>query len=117
VVEALFDLDDFALLFDDESHNIIPRKTEPQELSAWTSESYMQEIFSEHGYFHKGDYRGKTVPLSESEGDSFDYYLAIDNSRQYVIEAEVYDGGETDVLITIRRPITDIEEMWPKSNG
>lgn len=117
MVEELFDLDEFSLLFDDESNNVIHRKIEPEKISGWTAESYIQEIFSERGYFLKGDYRNKPVPQSENEGDSFDYYLAIDNSRQFVVEAEVYEGGETDVLVTVRRSITDIEEMWPKSNG
>lgn len=117
IVEQLFDLDEFALLFDDEANNIIHRQSEPENMEGWTSDSYQQEIFSERGYFHKGDYRNTEVPQNEDDGDDFDYYLAIDKSRQYVIEAEVYEGGETDVLITVRRPLTDIEEMWPKSNG
>ncbi len=117
MVAQLFDLDEFALLFDDESHNILHRQTEPPELAGWTAETYQQEIFAERGYFYKQDFRGRSVPESTEDAEDFDYYLAIDATRQYVIEAEVYDGGETDVLVTIRRPLEDIEEMWPGSNG
>ncbi|MDX1810724.1 MAG: hypothetical protein R3240_02155 [Gammaproteobacteria bacterium] len=117
MVEQIFDLDEFALLFDDESHNKINRQREPEALQGWTADFYIQEIFCERGYFFKGDYRERSLPQSESEGESFDYYLAIDNSRQFVVEAEVYDGGETDVLITVRRSLDSIEEMWPASNG
>jgi len=112
-VENLFSLDEFAEIFDSEDHTLLHRQNEPDSLTAWTAKQYRQEIYAEGGYYHKGDYRGKTVPMSENEGDEFEYYLAIDDSRSFVIEAEVYDGGETDVIVTIRRPISDIEEMWP----
>jgi len=117
VVEKLFNLDEFALLFDDESNNTLQPISEPESLEGWTGKAYIQEIFSEGGYFFKGDYRSQSIPQNENEGDRFDYYLAIDNTREFVVEAEVYDGGETDVLITVRRPLRDIEELWPKANG
>jgi len=113
IVEQLFDLEEFSQIFDSEAHTSLKRLNNLQSLEGWTTESYIQEIYAEGGYFHKGDYRNKLVPQNEDAGEYFDYYLAIDDTRQFVIEAEVYDGGETDVLITIRRPLTDIEEMWP----
>lgn len=113
MVERLFDLDEFANVFDDEGHTRLTRKTEPEALANWTAEQYTQEIYAEVGYFHKGDYRNQEVPEAESEGDCFENYLLIDDSRQFVIEAEVYEGGETDILVSIRRPLTDIDEMWP----
>jgi len=116
-VEKLFDLDEFAELFDNEDHSIFNRLNEPASLQGWTASQYRQEIFAEGGYYHKGDYRNKAVPENEDAGDEFEYYLAIDDSRTFTLESEVYDGGETDVIITIRRPITDIEEMWPKAKA
>ncbi len=113
LVEQLFDLDEFSQVFDSEEHTRLNCLTTPASLENWTAEKYIQEIYAEGGYFHKGDYRQKPIPQNEDAGDYFDHYLAIDDTRQFVIEAEVYDGGETDVLITIRRPLTDIEEMWP----
>ena len=117
VVEKIFDLDQFALLFDDESHNQLSPQATPDELKSWVAHSYIQEIFAEGGYFLKGDYRNRTIPQDSSSGEFFEYYLAIDDSRQWVVEAEVYDEGETDVLLTIRRPLSDIDEMWPSANG
>ena len=117
VVEQLFDLDEFSLLFDDESNNEIHPISEPAAMLGWMGKQYIQEVYAERGYFHKGDYRNKQIPQAADEGDDFDYYMAIDNTRKYVVEAEVYDGGETDVIISVRLPIDSIEEMWPKANG
>ncbi len=114
-VEQLFDLDEFSELFDNEDHSLINRLNEPQSLQGWTAPQYRQEIYAEGGYFHKDDFRDKIVPDNEDAGDEFEYYLAIDDTRQFTIEAEVYDGGETDIIVTIRRPISDIEEMWPST--
>jgi len=114
-VEQLFDLDEFAELFDSEDHSILNRLKEPENLAGWTTKQYRQEIYAEGGYYHKGDYRNKNVPEAENEGDDFEYYLAISDDRKYVIEAEVYDGGETDIIITLRLPLDCIEEMWPNA--
>jgi hypothetical protein len=112
-VEQLFDLDEFSEIFDNEDHTVLNRLNEPEGLQNWTAKKYRQEIYAEGGYFHKGDFRNKTIPEDENAGDNFEYYLAIDDSREFVIEAEVYDDGETDVILTLRRPISDIDEMWP----
>ena len=115
-VEKLFDLDEFSELFDNEDHSLLNRLNEPENLENWTANQYRQEIFAEGGYFHKGDYRNKIIPEDENSGDDFEYYLAIDDSRKHVVEAEVYDDGETDVIITLRLPLTSIEEMWASAS-
>ena len=112
-VETLFNLDEFAKVFDEEGPTKLARKTEPEFLAGWTAQNYIQEIFGEVGFFHKADYRNQVVPECESEGERFENYLLIDDTRQFVVEAEVYEDGETDVLISIRRPLSDIEELWP----
>lgn len=114
-VETLFDLDEFSALFDNDEHSAFNRLKEPAGLENWTAQQYRREIYAEGGYFHKGDYRNKPIPDTEDSGDDFEYYLAIDESRQFTIEAEVYDDGETEIIVTIRRPVTDIEEMWPSA--
>ena len=113
IVEALFNMDEFGELFDNEDHSILNRQSEPEDLTGWTTDKYRQEIFAEGGYYHKGDYRNKSVPEEESAGDEFEYYLAIGDNRKFTVEAEVYDDGETDIILTVRLPITNIEEMWP----
>jgi len=113
VVEQIFDLENFAEIFDSDETTTLKRLSEPAELENWTTGEYIQEIFAEGGYYHKGDYRNKAVPESETEGDDFEYYMLIGNKRQFCIEAEVYEGGETDIIVSVRRPLTDIEEMYP----
>lgn len=113
IVEQLFDMDEFASIFDTEAPTTLNRIAETSDLENWMTDRYLQEIYAEGGYYHKGDYRNKAIPENESDGDDFEYYLLIGNKRQFVVEAEVYDGGETDVIISIRRPLTDIEEMHP----
>lgn len=113
IVEVIFDMDEFASIFDSEDPATLHRVTEPADLENWTTSKYLQEVYAEGGYYHKGDYRNKDVPEGESDGDDFEYYMLIGNKRQFLIEAEVYDGGETDIIVSIRRPLSDIEEMHP----
>ncbi|MDH3325739.1 MAG: hypothetical protein OEM38_03370 [Gammaproteobacteria bacterium] len=113
IVEQIFSMDEFANIFDTEEPATLNRISEPEDLQNWTTDKYLQEIYAEGGYFHKGDYRKNPVPNNENEGDDFEYYMLIGNKRQFMIEAEVYDGGETDIIISIRRPLSDIEEMFP----
>jgi len=112
-VEKIFNLDEVGSIFDTEDMTSLHRITEPKNLENWTTDTYLQEVYAEGGYYHKGDYRNKEVPAGENDGDDFEYYMLIGNKRQFVIEAEVYEGGETDIIITIRRPLSDIEEMYP----
>lgn len=113
IVEEIFNMDEFAAIFDSEEPASLHRIAEPSHLENWTTDEYLQEVYAEGGYYHKGDYRNKAIPNEESDGDDFEYYMLIGNKRQFAIEAEVYDGGETDIIVTIRRPLTDIDEMHP----
>ena len=37
-----------------------------------------------------------------------------DNKEEtHAIEAEVYEGGETEVYLTLYRELTDIKDLWP----
>lgn len=113
IVEDVFNMDEFAAIFDSEDPASLNRIAEPANLENWTTDKYLQEVYAEGGYYHKGDYRNKTIPPNETDGDDFEYYMLIGNKREFVIEAEVYDGGETDIIVSIRRPLSDIEEMHP----
>jgi hypothetical protein len=31
------------------------------------------------------------------------------------VDIEVYEGGETEVMLTLYRPVTDIRQYWPAS--
>lgn len=116
LVGRIFDIDEFAGIFDGDGHAVLKCHLDqnvPDPLSGWMAKLYRQEVQAEDGYYHKGDYRGRSLPEGEEEGDSLEYYRLVSDDREYLVEAEVYEGGETDVLITIRRPLSDIEEMWP----
>ena len=114
-VEKLFDLDNFADVFDGDGHTVLNRIGEPDHLSRWTAPVYRQEEMAERGYYLRGD-RRKTTTRHEG-GEVFDYYLLVSDDREYSVEAEVYDGGETDVALSLRRPLSDITEMWPAGNN
>jgi len=112
IVEQMFDMDEFSSIFDSEERTTLHLASIPADLENWTTNEYLQEIYAEGGYYHKGDYRNTPLPGEEGTGDDFEYYLLIGNKRRFVIEAEVYDGGETDIIVSIRRPLTDIEAMY-----
>ncbi len=115
MTEEMFDLDQFALVFDGDGHTFLTRKQELQAYRDWTAPSYRQEICAEAGYYYKKDYRHRALPQHQGAGDPLEYYRLVSDDRQFAIEAEVYEGGETDVLMTLRRPLSDIDEMWPSA--
>lgn len=115
-VEQIVDLDQFSDIFEEDvqaSLNILP--TAPESLNAWLGSQYHQINFAQFGYFHRQDYRGMTPPQDEdtNSGEPFELYQLLDDEERYGIEVEVYEGGETDVMLTLYRPLSDIREYWP----
>ncbi|MGB1297625.1 MAG: hypothetical protein ACPG8A_05075 [Psychrobium sp.] len=114
IVGQIFDLDEFSQLFDEPGRAVLNAKELPPEYSQWAGQVYRQCEFAQFGYFHdRVDYRSQR--LNEDQGDSFERYSAESDDEKYGVEAEVYEGGETDVVLTVQRPITDIRQYWPKS--
>lgn len=113
VVEQLFDVDQFAEIFDEELQTVLELQQEPEELAGWTAPTYRQQSCAERGYYYQQDYRGSTPPDEEGEGEPFEYYSMVSDDGNYAVEIEVWDGGETDVVLTIYRPLSDIKELWP----
>ena len=87
------------------------------EFNNWLGQSYRQDEFATFGYFHQKDHRSQQLGQNEGsdQGDSFERYGATSDDERYGIEAEVYQGGETDVILSLYRPITDIRQYWPKT--
>ncbi len=113
-VEELFDLDAFALIFDGED----PAELSPQgtlDMEGWLADSYNQQSQGERGYYYEKDYRSSRPPEHEGEGEPFDYFLLVSPDGERGIEIEVYEGGETEVSLTLYRPLDDIKELWPAS--
>ena len=109
-VERLFDLDEFARLFDpDEPPNLtLHRRRESPELEGWTAPVYRQEAALQ-AYRHKGD-PGSATTLRG--GEEFDYYRLVGDRRRFAVEVAVFDGGRTDVTLVAFASESIIEEIW-----
>jgi hypothetical protein len=122
VVEQLFNLEQFAQIFDNEQGPVdIERQTNPDEpnhqlseLAGWTASVYHREAFATRGYFHKGDYRNRTVPTHSDDCEELDYYGLISDDEQHAVEIEIYDDDE-DVLLSLITDESIMEELWPGS--
>lgn len=120
-VEQLFDLDAFAEIFEEPGKATLTTLPVPTELEAefgqWLSDEYHQVEFAGFGYFHRQDYRGLTPPQDDNgaRGDAFESYSLVNAEDTHAVDIEVYEGGETEVVLTLYRPLTDIREFWPAS--
>jgi len=112
-VGEIFALDQFSTLFDEPGKAVLDTLATPTDLSQWLAPNYRQCEFGQFGYFHQGDKRQED--LSEQSGDSFERYSAISDDERFGVESEVYQDGETDVMVTLYRPLSDIREYWPHS--
>ncbi|MBL4682478.1 MAG: hypothetical protein JKY88_17385 [Pseudomonadales bacterium] len=112
IVEQLFDMDEFAQIFDpDENAQIKPIAS--LEFGPWLEEAYVQESCAESAYFYAKDCRSEGPSKYEGDGEAFEYYSLRSGDGDHGIEIEVYASGETDVSLTLYRPVDDIKELWP----
>lgn len=114
IVEQLFDLDQFSTIFDEPGKARLtcqPLADNQPHLQLWLAKSYHQVAFAEQGYFHRLDHRSHTI--SDDTGEVFEAYQLLDDNEQYAIDIEVYERGETDVMLSLYRPLSDIREYWP----
>ena len=112
VVEQLFDLEEFGSVFDDEFSTSL-RLQDAAGMDSLVAEEYHQVAMGERGYFYDSDYRGSRPPDHEGVGEPFDYYCLVNDKETHGVEIEVYQGGETDVSLTLYRDLTDIRDLWP----
>ena len=87
--------------------------TNKLDLEPWLADSYFQEAKAESGYFYEKDCRKGGPAGYEGDGEPFEYYLLVSADRGHAIEIEVYAGGDTEVSLTLYRPIDDIKDLWP----
>ncbi len=113
-VEKVFDIQQFAQIFDSDSgvNHVLERMGEPDHVNGWTTALYRQET-GHQAYLHAGDYRERVLSRLEDGSEEFDYYLLVSDDRQFGIQIEVFDGGRTEVKLTVYLPISKIEELWP----
>ncbi|WP_206483725.1 hypothetical protein [Thalassotalea sp. G2M2-11] len=116
-VENLFDLDEFATIFDEPGEAFLVKQADTDLSQGWSAEQYQQSIFAKVGYFHRKDHR--TEQLSSYEGadagEQFELYQLLNEDQSRGIELEVWQDGDTDVCLTLYRPTHDIIDMYPGS--
>ncbi len=116
-VESLFDLDDFSVIFDEGDSAFLDKKADTETTSGWTSEQYQQSIFAQVGYFHRKDHRSEKLSAFEGKdsGEQLELYALFDQDQSRGIDVEVWQDGDTDVFLTLYRPLSDIVDMFPGS--
>jgi hypothetical protein len=116
-VEALFDLDAFATIFDEPGQVFLDKKSDSPLTSGWSSTQYQQCTFAKVGYFHRKDNRSESLSAYEGKegGEQFELYSLLDEDQSRGLDVEVWQDGDTDVFITLYRPTSDITDIYPGS--
>ena len=116
-IESLFDLDEFATVFDEPGEAFLERKSDSSLTNGWSSPQYQQQVFSKVGYFHRKDNRTESLSAYEGKesGEQFELYTLIDEEQSRGIDIEVWQDGDTDLFITLYRPTSDIVDIFPGS--
>lgn len=116
-VESLFDLERFGEIFDEPGQAFLDRKKDTALTTGWSSEQYQQNIFAKVGYFHRKDHRSENLSSYEGSdsGEQFELYSLFNEDQSYGIDIEVWQDGDTEVCLTLFRPLTDIIDMYPGS--
>lgn len=116
-VETLFNLDDFATIFDEPGNAFLERQADSSSTSQWSSDQYQQQTYSQVGYFHRKDNRVESLSSYEGKdaGEQFELYALFDKEDTRGIDIEVWQDGDTEVFLTLFRPTTDIIDMYPGS--
>lgn len=112
LVEQLFDMDEFAEIFNPDV-NAQVKPVETLDFGPWLGESYRQASCAESAYYYAMDCRAEGPSEYEGDGEPFEFYSLRSADDQHGIEIEVYASGETDVALTLYRPLDDIKELWP----
>jgi len=113
-VAQLFDVDAFVHMLDPDSgvHHMLESVGESNDFSGWLGKVYRQEA-GQNAYFYDQDYRQRLMPTNGEAGQAFSYYYLISDDRQYALEVQVFDGGQTNVYLMVYLPLNKIEELWP----
>lgn len=116
-VEKLFDLDNFAEVFDEPGEAFLDKKADSDITAMWTSEQYQQSIFAKVGFFHRKDHRSENLSAYEGKdsGEQFELYCLYNEDQSKGIDVEVWQDGDTEVCLTLFRPLSDIIDMYPAS--
>ncbi|MBT3812552.1 MAG: hypothetical protein HOE45_11000 [Gammaproteobacteria bacterium] len=115
-VEALFDLEQFAGLFDDSSYTQLDVQFIPDWIKDWIGGNQYQQTCSDgEGYYFKDDLIAKGITPSSAEDDSSEAFRfqECESNDDYGLLVEVWSSGETDVFLSVSTPLDVVAEMWP----
>lgn len=119
MIESLFDLEQFSILFDDDYAQI---KTQDITVlpEGWTKEGvYIQTEKDVEGYFYQDDLIVKKITASSMQNDKCEefrgFICELNKDENYSLSIEVWSSGETDVFLGVSVPTDVILEMWPNA--
>ncbi|QZO12099.1 DUF4178 domain-containing protein [Pseudoalteromonas piscicida] len=117
-VDAIFTLDEFAHIFDEEALTHIDTHATPEIFERFLGKSYQQSEAPYVCYFYDSDYRGRALPRYQDEsGEVCEVIELLSPDEKFAINIEIWDGGETDVSLTMCRPLSDIVDLFPGANS
>ncbi len=116
-IETLFNLEEFSQVFDEPGTAFLNKVSDTDHTTAWSSEQYQQNVFAQVGYFHRKDHRSEELsPYDGKEaGEQFELYSLHNEDQSKGIDIEVWQDGDTEVCLTLFRPLSDIVDMYPAS--
>ena len=116
-VETLFDLERFAEVFDEPGQAFLDKKADSELTAMWSSEQYQQSVFAKVGFFHRKDHRSENLSAYEGKdsGEQFELYSLFNEDQSKGVDVEVWQDGDTEVCLTLFRPLSDIIDMYPAS--
>jgi len=116
-VETLFDLNSFSEIFDEPGQAFLDKKEDNEITAMWSSDQYQQKTFADVGFFHRKDHRSENLSAYEGKdsGEQFELYSLYNKDQTKGIDVEVWQDGDTEVCLTLFRPLSDIIDMFPAS--
>ena len=113
-VAEIFTLDEFARIFDEEALTHITTANTPEAFERFLASSYQQSEAPYICYFHNKDYRQLSLPRYQDEsGEPCEVINLVSDDENHSINIEIWEGGETEISLTLSRPISDIVDLFP----
>ncbi|GAA0810484.1 hypothetical protein GCM10009111_01500 [Colwellia asteriadis] len=114
-IETLFNLDEFSQVFDEPGQAFLTKQKDSALTANWSSEQYQQSVFAKVGYFHRKDHRSESLSAYEGQdsGEQFELYSLFNEDQSKGVDVEVWQDGDTEVCLTLFRPLSDIVDMYP----
>jgi len=118
-VEALFDMDAFAEIFEAPGRARLTPITQQHAYASMVADEYIQQDYATSGYFHQADYRHSQPPQfsDQAQGREFEYFSLEGDQGLRVIDIFVFENGDTDIYLSRLHPANDIAELWIKGDA